>query len=106
MHPPAAGDAVGGEQLYGSRCGACHSLDQSRVGPAHEGVFGRRAGRVDGCDHSAALKAFRLVWTEKTLDAWLADPERTVPGQKMGLRVTDKTDRADLIACLRKVSPP
>jgi cytochrome c2 len=37
---------------------------------------------------------------------WLANPERTIAGQRMGYRVTDATDRADLIAYLRKVSPP
>ena len=39
---PAAGDAARGEQLYQSRCGACHSLDANRVGPRHRDVFGRR----------------------------------------------------------------
>jgi cytochrome c len=102
----AAGDAVRGQQLYESRCVACHSVEQSRVGPAHQGVFGRRAGRVAGYDYSAALKTSKLVWSEKTLDAWLANPERTIPGQKMGYIVTDASDRADLIAYLKKVSPP
>jgi cytochrome c len=102
----AAGDAVRGQQLYESRCVACHSVEQSRVGPAHQGVFGRRAGRVAGYDYSPALKASKLVWSDKTLDAWLANPERTIPGQKMGYSVTDASDRADLIAYLKKVSPP
>jgi cytochrome c len=102
----ASGDAVRGEVLYGSRCVACHSVEQSRVGPAHQGVFGRRAGLAPGYDYSLALKASKLVWTEKTLDAWLANPERTIPGQKMGFSVTEKVDRSDLIAYLRKVSPP
>ncbi len=102
----AAGDAARGQQLYESRCIACHSVDQSRVGPAHQGVFGRRAGRVADYDYSPALKASKLVWSEKTLDAWLANPERVIAGQKMGYQVTDANDRADLIAYLRKVSPP
>lgn len=102
----AAGDALRGQTLYESRCVACQSVDQSRVGPAHQGVFGRRAGRVVNYDHSPALKASKLVWSEKTLDAWLSNPERTIQGQKMGYQVTDVTDRAELIAYLRKVSPP
>lgn len=102
----AAGDAVRGQQLYESRCIACHSVDQSRIGPAHQGVFGRRAGQVADYDYSPALKTSTLVWLEKTLDAWLANPERTIPGQKMGYQVTDANDRADLIAYLRKVSQP
>ena len=102
----AAGDATRGQELYESRCVACHSVDQSRVGPAHQGVYGRRAGRVVGYDYSAALKASKVVWSDKTLDAWLANPEALIPGQKMGYRVTEAGDRADLIAYLRKVSPP
>ena len=42
----AAGDAIRGEQLYESRCMACHSLDANRVGPMHRGVYGRKAGSV------------------------------------------------------------
>lgn len=101
-----AGDAVRGQQLYESRCVACHSVEQSRVGPAHRGVFGRRAGGVAGYDYSPALKASRLVWSERTLDAWLANPERMISGQKMGYQVTDANDRADLIAYLKAVSRP
>ena len=101
----AAGDAVRGQQLYESRCIACHSVDQSRVGPAHQGVFGRRAGRVAGYDYSAALKASKVVWSEKTLNAWLENPERMIPGQKMGYRVTEALDRADLVAYLKEISP-
>jgi cytochrome c len=101
----AAGDAARGQELYQSRCTGCHSVDQNRIGPAHQGVFGRRAGQVAGYDYSGALKASKVVWSEKTLDAWLRNPERTIPGQKMGFQVTDAKDRADLIAYLSKLSP-
>lgn len=95
------GDAMRGARLYEARCGGCHSVDAHRVGPAHRGVFGRRAGAAAGFDYSPALRASRLVWNERTLDAWLADPERTIPGQAMGYRVESARDRADLIAYLR-----
>jgi cytochrome c len=101
----AAGDAVRGQQLYESRCIGCRAVDQNRVGPAHPGVFGRRAGRVAGYDYSAALRVSRVVWSEKTLNAWLANPQRMIPGQKMGFRVTEAADRADLIAYLKEISP-
>ncbi|GAB4480645.1 MAG: cytochrome c [Burkholderiaceae bacterium] len=97
----SAGDPARGAQLYESRCGGCHSADAHRIGPAHRGVFGRRAGAAAGFDYSPALRASRLVWNARTLDAWLADPERTIPGQAMGYRVDDERDRADLIAYLR-----
>lgn len=100
----AAGDATRGRQLYESRCIACHSMDENRAGPAHKGVFGRRAGLAKGYDYSPAVKASRIVWNEKTLDRWLADPEKLIPGQKMGFSVPDAKDRADLIEYLKQAS--
>jgi cytochrome c len=98
-----AGDAARGAQLYEARCGGCHSVDAHRVGPMHRGVFGRRVGGAAGFGYSPALSASRLVWTAPLLDAWLADPERTIPGQSMGYRVEQARDRADLIAYLRRL---
>jgi cytochrome c len=102
----AAGDAVRGQELYESRCIGCHSVDDNKSGPLHKGVFGRKAGQVPGYDYSQAVKASKLVWREKTLDLWLTNPELAIPGQKMGYFVMEARDRADLIAYLKKVSPP
>ena len=93
-------DAQRGGALYDSRCTACHSLDHSRIGPAHRGVFGRRAGRVTGFDYSPALRRSHVVWNVKSLDRWLTNPELFIPGQKMGYSVPDAQDRADIIAFL------
>ena len=103
-HGAQAADAQRGRTLYESRCIACHSLDANRVGPLHRGVFGRGAGGAKDYDYSPALKKSGIVWNEKALDGWLADPEKAVPGQKMGYQVPDATDRADLIAYLRRES--
>jgi len=103
---PAAGaaDPVRGKQLYESVCVGCHSLDENRAGPAHRGVFGRRAGRATGFDYSPAVKNSKITWNEKTLDRWLADPEKLIPGQKMGISVPEAKDRADLIQYLKEES--
>lgn len=98
----AAGDAEAGRALYQTRCTVCHSLDYNGVGPAHRGVFGRAAAQAKGFAYSDALKASRLVWTEDALDRWLADPEKTASGQRMGVNVPDAKERADLIAYLKK----
>jgi cytochrome c len=97
---PLAGNAARGKELYESRCTACHSLDHSRIGPAHRGVFGRHAGRVVGFDYSKALRSARVTWTARSLDRWLTDPEAFLPGQKMGYSVADPQDRADIISFL------
>jgi len=100
----AAGDAAHGQQLYAVRCVACHSLDENRVGPKHRGVYGRQAGRAEHYEYSAALRRATIVWDDKTLDRWLADPEKLIPGQKMGYQVPQAADREDLIAFLKRES--
>jgi cytochrome c len=98
------GDTARGEALYRARCTACHSVDYNGVGPAHRGVFGRAAGQAAGFSaYSAALKQSGLVWTEQSLERWLSDPEKLVPGQRMGVNVPDATERADLIAYLKSL---
>ena len=99
-----AADAGRGKQLYESRCVGCHSLDENRVGPAHRGVYGRKAGSAKGYDYSSAVKSSKIMWGAKTLDRWLTNPEALIPGQKMGFTVPEAADRADLIEYLREES--
>lgn len=101
--PAAAGDVERGREVY-ARCAGCHSVDANRVGPKHRGVFGRRAGTVAEFEYSPALKASGVVWTAKTLDAWLADPGKFVPGSRMGYRLSNARDRQDVIAFLKSIS--
>jgi cytochrome c len=96
-----AADAQRGKVLYETRCIACHSIDANRIGPAHRGVFGRKAGAAKGFEYSPALRKASVVWDARTLDLWLADPERLIPGQRMGYSVSEAADRADLITYLR-----
>jgi cytochrome c len=98
----AGGDAQRGEDLY-ARCAACHSLAYDRVGPRHCGLMGRRAGSVAGFAYSKAMENSRIVWNAKTLDRFIADPMKTVPGTTMTYAgVPDAKDRADLVAYLAK----
>lgn len=99
-----AGDSVRGLQLYGQYCQACHSVDYNGIGPMHRGVFGRKVGGVSGFKYSSALKNADVIWNAKTLDIWLTDPEKYLPGQKMGVQVPDARDRADLIAYLQTLT--
>ena len=102
--PAHAGDAARGKQLYDTRCVGCHSIDANRIGPAHRGVFGRKAGAIKAYDYSAAVRDSRVVWDARTLDRWLAGPEQLIPGQRMNYSVAEPADRADLIAYLRDQS--
>ena len=97
----AAADPEKGEEIYG-RCLACHALEYDRVGPRHCGLFGRRAGSVPGFAYSEAMKRSKIVWNEKTLGRFLANPLKAVPGTAMTYAgVAQAKERADLIAYLK-----
>lgn len=100
----AAADAQRGQELYELRCGGCHSLDANRVGPAHRGVYGRKAGSAPNFAYSTAVKNSTVVWEDRTLDAWLTNPQAVIPGQRMNFRVALPEDRTDIIAYLRQQS--
>jgi nitrite reductase (NO-forming) len=96
------GDAAAGRQVF-RKCQACHSMEPGKnmLGPSLAGLLGRKAGSESGYNYSSAMKQANITWDAKTLDAYLADPQKSVPGNKMpfpGLK-TDH-DRADIIAFL------
>jgi len=93
------GDAGRGETVY-ERCEGCHSPDANRVGPRHRGVVGRIAGSLADYNYSRGLKGAGFVWTDELLDKWLTNPQSLVPGAKMGFRLGDPQERADVIAYL------
>jgi nitrite reductase (NO-forming) len=98
--PPAGGDPAAGRLAF-RKCQACHSMEPGKaiLGPSLAGLIGRKAGSEAGYSYSPALKQANIVWDAKTLDAYLSDPQKFIPGNKMpfpGLK-TDH-DRADIIA--------
>lgn len=102
----ADGDAARGEQRF-VECAACHTLQQgvNNVGPSLHGVFGRKAGEIADFRYSPAMKRSGITWTAQTLDSFIADPQKKVPGNRMPFAgMPDAGDRADLIAYLMKAS--
>jgi len=94
------GDAAAGRLVF-RKCQACHSMEPGKaiLGPSLAGILGRKAGSEPGYSYSPAMKQANIVWDAKSLDAYLSDPQKVVPGNKMpfpGLK-TDN-DRADVIA--------
>ncbi len=95
-------DPARGEAIY-SRCLACHALAYDRTGPRHCGLFGRQAGTVPGFAYSEAMKKSKIIWDDKTLNVFLQNPLKDIPGTAMGYAgVPDAQERADLIAYLKK----
>ncbi|THD73121.1 c-type cytochrome [Phenylobacterium sp.] len=66
-------------------CTACHEVKPGGVslGPTLFGVAGRKAGSVPDFDYSPALKAWGMSWTPENLQAFILDPAKTVPNNKM-----------------------
>lgn len=90
--PGASRADVGKGKIAFQRCYACHSVEAGEhnlQGPNLLGVLGRRAGTLQGFEFSPAMTEAgakrRLVWTRKTLDAFLADPQLFVPGTNMSM---------------------
>lgn len=110
----AEGDAAKGKKLFNGflRCYTCHSLESgvTKVGPTLAGLFGRKAGSVEGFNqYSEAMVNSGVVWNEETLNKFLSDPQKFIPGNQMiegGYRVvgqvTSDQQRADVIAYLKK----
>ena len=98
----ASGDATAGRQVF-RKCQACHALEPGKniLGPTLSGIVGRKAGTESSYNYSSAMKQANVVWDVATLDAYLADPDRLIPGNKMpfpGLKTVQ--DRTDVIAFL------
>jgi len=85
-------------------CKACHSLDRdgpNMIGPALHGFFGTEVGSRSGFEYSAVMRNADFVWTPEALNAWLAQPGRFLPGNRMTFAgVLRQSDRDDLIAYL------
>ena len=102
----ADGDAARGKQLF-EECAACHSLEGGAqgVGPSLKGVFGRKAGELAEFRYSPAMKKSGIAWTEKTMDAFVADPQNEIKGNRMPFSgMPDVRARSDLIAYLREAA--
>lgn len=97
--PFRGGDPAAGRLVF-RKCQVCHSIEAGKniLGPSLAGIVGRKSGSEPGYSYSPAMSQAKLVWDAKTLDAYLADPQKVVPGNKMpfpGLKTNQ--DRADVI---------
>ncbi len=105
----ADGESARGARTF-QRCYSCHSVsgDDRPSGPTLRGVFGRRAGTLDGFEYSNSMREAGqggLVWTAETLDRFLEDPEEMVPGIRMGgVRLRDPDERRAFIRWLENAA--
>jgi len=97
-----AGEIEKGRQVF-ALCSVCHAVTaENKTGPGLLRIIGRKAGTGPGFRYSRAMKHAKIVWDANTLDAYLADPQGTVPGNVMPFPgLPNDQQRKDLVAYLQ-----
>lgn len=100
-----AQDAAAGEKVF-AKCRACHQVGETAkngVGPVMNGLFGRKAGTVEGYNYSAANKDSGLTWDEATFREYIKNPKAKIPGTKMVFAgLTNEKEVDDIVAYLKQ----
>ncbi len=100
----AAGPDPSAQPKALAQCKVCHTFDEggrNGVGPNLWNAHGNPAGGKGDFAYSSALREANITWDDATLDAYLENPRKVIPGGKMafaGLKQAD--DRASVIAYL------
>jgi cytochrome c2 len=110
--PPSPQEAEVNGEIF-KWCSFCHTFQQGGkhlVGPNLYAIFGQKAGTVPNFHYTPAMaEAGRkgLVWTDDTLDQFLAGPGAFVPGTSMVMSigpVKTPEERAAVINLLKKAT--
>lgn len=99
------GNAENGKKIFQRACAICHTAEKGGkhgVGPNLFGIIGKTSGTVSGYSNSDAMKSKGVTWNQDTLNTYLENPKKFVPGTKMVFAGLKKAqDRADVIAFLQ-----
>ena len=107
-----AADLAAGANQFERRCSQSHDGEKTgghSKGPFLWNVFGRKAASIPGFEFSEAMKKSGVEWNYATLDYYLANTERAVPGKTMNFPgIPDDALRAAVVMHLRSMndSPP
>lgn len=108
-----AGDAAHGRALFTANCSVCHNADKdggNKIGPNLFGIVGRPAGSHSGFSYSTAMKSAGIAWTPEKLAAYLAAPQRMLPGVRMTFagfaNPADAQDVVSYLATLKEGGQP
>ena len=104
----AAQDLENGKEVW-NKCRACHQVGEGAknlVGPVLNGLFGRKAGTVEGFNYSDANKNSGIAWDEPTFREYIKNPRAKIPNTKMVfVGLSDERDIEDLLAFLKQYAP-
>ncbi|MDE2563406.1 MAG: c-type cytochrome [Sphingomonadales bacterium] len=102
----AAAPAAGAAPMAFAICKTCHSPEKGKnmIGPSLFAVYGTKAGEVAGYNFSDAMKKSGLTWDDATLDTYLTNPMKMVPGTKMTYAgQPDAAKRKEIIEYLKSL---
>src|SRR4249919_1536276 len=80
-----AQDAEAGKASF-NKCMACHAIGEgakNKVGPALNGLDGRKSGTVEGYSYSDANKNSGITWGKDVFLEYIKEPKAKIPGTKM-----------------------
>jgi cytochrome c len=103
-----AQDLENGKAVW-NKCRACHQVGEGAknlVGPVLNGLFGRKAGTIEGFNYSDANKSSGITWDEATFREYIKNPKAKIPNTKMVfVGLSDERDIEDLLAFLKQFAP-
>lgn len=109
LAPPCAlaqeGNAARGAKLFRQKCASCHvNKGAGGRGPNLMDIVGGQP-TAEGFTYKSAMVFMSWSWTLERLDRFLQDPTE-VSGANPASRVSNKKDRADVIAYLKTLRSP
>ena len=98
-----AQDLAAGEQSF-RKCSPCHSVGEdakNKVGPALNGLDGRKSGTIGDYSYSEANKKAEITWSEASFKDYIQNPMAKIPGTKMAFAgIKNEKEIGDLWAYL------
>jgi cytochrome c len=98
-----AQDAAAGKTSF-NKCLACHAIGEgakNKVGPALNGLDGRKSGTVEGYSYSDANKNSGITWNKEQFLDYIKDPKAKIPNTKMAFAgIKNEKEANDLWAFL------